>query len=428
MPGTKKTHTAHRKRHGHHQKRTNHFLNVYKPFLPFLVLALVAGTVVVTRLANKPTTLSSDSTASPQTQVLAYATGVSPNGLLNGTNQRRAAVGQSALTINDKLTQAAQAKANDMISRNYWSHNTPDGTPPWAFITNAGYSYSRAGENLACGFDDSPSVITGWYNSPSHRDNMLTPQYTDVGFGIANGSAYSCGDFGPSEQTVIVAMYGTPYTPAANQPAPQQQIVIEQPQPSQPAVNAQETTTGTNSQDKKHSVILLVTDSQGKAAPGVSVTLHSDPQTGITDKNGQVTFSNVSSGKHTIIIEVSGAKSEIPIDLTNEAAEFKKTVAKPELTSNKVILNADGTLPVVAPQSVNRFAILTSGRAMWALWLLILAVIIGGAYMLVKHSIAAHRFFVRGERYILRHKYVDAAVVLLLVALYFLTRTVGSIL
>jgi len=39
-----------------------------------------------------------------------------------------------------RLDSAAQAKANDMAARSYWSHNTPDGQTPWTFMTAAGYN------------------------------------------------------------------------------------------------------------------------------------------------------------------------------------------------------------------------------------------------------------------------------------------------
>jgi hypothetical protein len=103
-----------------------------------------------------------------------------------------------------------------MIARNYWSHTTPDGQEPWVFIDNSGYDYSKAGENLAYGFATSSDAVGGWMNSPSHRANMLDTAFSDVGFGFANGSNYN----GDGEQTVVVAMYGSPHTlPATTQPA-----------------------------------------------------------------------------------------------------------------------------------------------------------------------------------------------------------------
>lgn len=138
--------------------------------------------------------------------VLSYATNTSPAGLLSATNAQRTAGGVGSLKANSKLASAAQAKAADMVARDYWAHVTPDGKQPWVFITNAGYQYLAAGENLAYGFLSSGDTITGWMNSPSHRTNLMNSDFTEVGFGMANSA-----DFVDSgQQTVVVAMYGKP--------------------------------------------------------------------------------------------------------------------------------------------------------------------------------------------------------------------------
>lgn len=144
--------------------------------------------------------------------VLAYATSMSVDQLLASTNQQREQNGSEDLQLNAQLTSAAQAKANDMVARNYWSHNTPEGEEPWVFINNAGYKYLKAGENLAYGFDTSDSTIIGWMNSPAHRDNLLDTSFSEVGFGFANGQNFN--NSGP--ETVVVAMYGKPQVLAAS--------------------------------------------------------------------------------------------------------------------------------------------------------------------------------------------------------------------
>lgn len=190
-----------RKRFGHHQKRSKKFHHVYLPYLP-LVLSIVASIFI--------------SGWSPRGNTLAYATNTSVNGLLAATNSQRSANGQASLALNQQLINAAQAKANDMVARNYWSHNTPDGQEPWVFVDAVGYKYLKAGENLAYGFSDSNATVTGWMNSPSHKANMLDSAFTEVGFGFANSADYN--NSGP--ETVVVAMYGKPQTLAASNPAP----------------------------------------------------------------------------------------------------------------------------------------------------------------------------------------------------------------
>ena len=200
----KKTHTTKGLRPPKRHAAKAH-AKVYWPYLP-LVALLIGGlflNVWQPLQGNKPATL-------------AYATEMSRSGLLSSTNSKRSANGVGSLTANSQLNSAAQAKANDMVARDYWSHNTPDGNPPWVFIDAQGYAYTKAGENLAYGFSTSSATVTGWMNSPSHKANMLDGAFTEVGFGFANSSDY----VGTGEETVVVAMYAKPVATSAPAPAP----------------------------------------------------------------------------------------------------------------------------------------------------------------------------------------------------------------
>jgi uncharacterized protein YkwD len=189
---------ATKKRHGLHHRQGRHYVKVYWPYLPLIAIIGIG-------------LLFSNFTPSNRRGVLAYATNVSISGLLNATNTQRAGNGKAALSLNSKLNAAAQAKAQDMANRDYWSHNTPDGQEPWVFIQKAGYTYQKAGENLAYGFDSSNSTVAGWMNSPSHRANLLDSAFADVGFGFVNVPDYQ----NTGEETIVVAMYGGPIKQAA---------------------------------------------------------------------------------------------------------------------------------------------------------------------------------------------------------------------
>lgn len=195
---------THKKRNGTHHKQSKQYHKVYWPYLPMLVIVL--GGVF----------LNASMSRTQHNGVLAYATEISSQRLLETTNKQRAANQKTALILNDKLTQAAQTKANDMAKRNYWSHVTPDGQQPWYFIQQTGYAYQKAGENLAYGFDSSADTVTGWMNSKSHRENLLDSAYREVGFGYANVANFN--KSGP--ETVVVAMYGEPQTTDATNPIP----------------------------------------------------------------------------------------------------------------------------------------------------------------------------------------------------------------
>lgn len=139
-----------------------------------------------------------------QVQVLGYATNMQTDILLRDTNDYRDRSDLPALKLNTDLSRAAQAKAESMVAKNYWSHVAPDGTTPWYYFQKVSYDYAAAGENLAYGFSTSDQVVTAWMNSAEHRDNILG-NYQDIGFGVANGEGYQGG-----RNTVIVAFYGLP--------------------------------------------------------------------------------------------------------------------------------------------------------------------------------------------------------------------------
>ena len=136
--------------------------------------------------------------------------------LVDLANADRQDSGAGTLAVNDKLTAAAQAKANDMATKGYFSHNGPDGREPWIWIQKAGYDYQYAGENLAIQFSDSIAVERAWLASPSHRANLLNEQFSEIGIATAYGT------YQGQSTTFVVQMFGTPRIPLAlsKQPLP----------------------------------------------------------------------------------------------------------------------------------------------------------------------------------------------------------------
>ncbi len=139
--------------------------------------------------------------------VLGYASSINMKDLLVDSNKMRTDRGLSALRVNAKLTEAAQEKAANMFKDQYWAHVSPSGSEPWDFILKQNYDYTYAGENLAKNFSTSQDVVTAWYNSPSHRENLLSPNYDEVGFAVVNGVLDGY------ETTLVVQMFGRPRDP-----------------------------------------------------------------------------------------------------------------------------------------------------------------------------------------------------------------------
>ncbi len=135
--------------------------------------------------------------------VLGITANISADELLQLTNQKRSEAGQAPLVLNQELSQAAYKKGQDMLAKNYWAHNSPEGLTPWVFIKSAGYDYLYAGENLAKGFITASDTVTAWMNSSGHRDNMLSPNYKDIGFAVVTGNL--TGD----ETVLVVEMLGS---------------------------------------------------------------------------------------------------------------------------------------------------------------------------------------------------------------------------
>lgn len=133
-----------------------------------------------------------------------FMSAVIESSILSLTNTKRVEAGSTALVRNEMLARAAQAKAEDMAERGYFSHIGPGGKEPWAWMLDGGYDYAYAGENLAVRFSDSSEVVSAWMDSPSHRANVLRPVYTDIGIGVAQGM------YEGRETTFVVQFFGTP--------------------------------------------------------------------------------------------------------------------------------------------------------------------------------------------------------------------------
>ncbi|GAA0300481.1 hypothetical protein GCM10010302_43820 [Streptomyces polychromogenes] len=111
-------------------------------------------------------------------------------------NQERAAAGCPAVTVNAKLTKAAQDHSADMAAHADMSHTGSDGSDPGQRITRAGYQWQTYGENVAYGYSTPAQVMEGWMNSPGHRRNILDCSYREIGIGLAQPGQYWTQDFG----------------------------------------------------------------------------------------------------------------------------------------------------------------------------------------------------------------------------------------
>ncbi|MFF5703750.1 CAP domain-containing protein [Streptomyces sp. NPDC012794] len=116
--------------------------------------------------------------------------------VLELVNQARAAAGCPAVTINEKLTKAAQDHSADMAAHRNMSHTGSDGSDAGRRLTRAGYEWRTYGENVAYGYNSPEQVMEGWMNSPGHKRNILDCSYKEIGIGLAQPGQYWTQDFG----------------------------------------------------------------------------------------------------------------------------------------------------------------------------------------------------------------------------------------
>ncbi|OGM13092.1 hypothetical protein A3A76_01720 [Candidatus Woesebacteria bacterium RIFCSPLOWO2_01_FULL_39_23] len=138
-------------------------------------------------------------------RVLGYAANISVDEIIRLTNQKRADAGVQSLSFSATLASAAKAKGEDMLAKDYWAHVAPDGTEPWKFFTDAGYKYRYAGENLARDFSSASTTVDAWNASPSHKENMLSGKYDEIGVAVVEG------DFNGVDTTIVVQLFGKGY-------------------------------------------------------------------------------------------------------------------------------------------------------------------------------------------------------------------------
>lgn len=107
--------------------------------------------------------------------------------LLDRINAERRRAGRRALRLDAKLNAAAQEHAEDLLARGYFDHQSPEGKTVRDRAEDTGYDWRAVGENIAEGQSSVDEVVTAWMRSSGHRRNILHPDYTEMGLGLALG-------------------------------------------------------------------------------------------------------------------------------------------------------------------------------------------------------------------------------------------------
>lgn len=187
----------------------------FSQFSPVREVSTPGALVVAsTSLPRSPTASSSAGFFSDGTGRTERNEALEQDAIIFFTNVERKRAGLSSLSFNKYLSAMAEAKAVDMITKQYFSHVSPDGIDLTMLANTYGYQFWDVGENLALGnFSGSADVVLAWMNSSGHRENILNPHYVEIGVAALRG--YRNGRL----TWYVVQEFGRPF-PACAKPEP----------------------------------------------------------------------------------------------------------------------------------------------------------------------------------------------------------------
>jgi len=273
----------------------------------------------------------------------AYASTITPANIISLTNQERKASGLGSLSNNPQLANAALAKANDMIEKQYWDHFGPNGETPWQFIRSAGYTYVYAGENLAKGFRTSEGVVEAWMASPTHKANIMSANYRDIGIAVVEGELLG------KQTLLVVQMFGN-LTTSVQGTVEQPPSVVEEESKTPPKVVTGEDKVISPKEQGEIRSIQITTPSNGTTymEPGMNVKGESSNITGeyiVNVLEGERLVGSTKSNTNTWEVEKQGDWSEGDHKII---ANLNGT----EIKSSEVSFSIDSTPPKVDIQTV----------------------------------------------------------------------------
>lgn len=146
---------------------------------------------------------------------------LSKDAIINLTNEARATEGLTVLEENSLLDAIAEARAKDILDKQYFGHVSPTGEAASHVAQKVGYRYRMIAENLAAGaFSTNSKIVECWMQSPGHRKNILSSQMREMGASVVKGR------FNGAETWVSVQIfglrspvYGRPFNPSYQEQA-----------------------------------------------------------------------------------------------------------------------------------------------------------------------------------------------------------------
>lgn len=112
---------------------------------------------------------------------------IESSSVLATMNAVRDREGLAPLALDERLNAAAEDRMRDMEEQGYWAHQLPGGISPFVWVRRRGFAFDVAGENLARGFETAEIMVEAWLESPGHRANLMSADYTRCGISIIDG-------------------------------------------------------------------------------------------------------------------------------------------------------------------------------------------------------------------------------------------------
>ncbi|MFV2051917.1 CAP domain-containing protein [Aliiroseovarius sp. YM-037] len=153
---------------------------MYRFFLLPIVLLMIAG----------PVHAVDNSAQVQRVAVRAAPSGTIAHNVGSLLNRERQARNLPAISHSNTLSAVAQAHANDMARRNYFSHTGADGSTISRRIKRRGYRPCLSAENIAKGQRSPQEVMQAWMNSAGHRRNNLHHRVREYGVGYSGDGRY----------------------------------------------------------------------------------------------------------------------------------------------------------------------------------------------------------------------------------------------
>jgi uncharacterized protein YkwD len=108
--------------------------------------------------------------------------------IINATNAQRLAQGLAPYAADEQLMTVARAHAQDMTTRGYFSHVSPEGTHLRGRLKEHGLELNWVGENIlrsTRSASETPQYTINWFMADRpHRLNLLHSQYNRIGVGV----------------------------------------------------------------------------------------------------------------------------------------------------------------------------------------------------------------------------------------------------